>query len=134
MAQDTEDKRIARLVARGVRAEIKRLGFSKGTRRRAEGDDDDEKPEYAEAVSKAMDHLDAADACFKEADDHYDDGDDKHDEGMSFHAKAVEALDTVRESMDDDNAESGEADPDSEKAAARRLRRAKRLAERHQAT
>jgi len=138
MATETEDKRIARLVARGVRAEIKKMGLGKSaprSRRRDAGDGDpdepDMKPEHEESVRKAMDHLDQAEACFKEADDHYDDGDEKHAEGMEHHEAAMDELATVRDALDEDP-EAGEPDPDGEKAAARRLRRAKRLAAQHQ--
>jgi HK97 family phage prohead protease len=133
---ENDEKRIARLVARGVRAEIKRLGLVKAAPRRRDAQDGDPPdgemaPEHEESIRKAMDHLDQAEECFKDADDLYDQADDKHDEAMDHHSKAMDALSEVRDAIDDDNDEGGETDPDDDKAVARRLRRAKRLAAQH---
>jgi hypothetical protein len=125
-----EDKRIARLVARGVRKEIERLGLvSKRTprgRRRSEddnegGDDPSTASDVADAVSKAIDHLDMAGQCFDKADDMHDDADDMHAQGLEHHEMAKAMLEGV-----DENPEAGEADDTTDKAVRRRLEAARK--------
>jgi HK97 family phage prohead protease len=138
MAQETEDKRVARLVARGVRAEMKRLGLVRSAakpRRRdaADGDPDEMKPEHEECIRRALDHLDQADACFKAADEHYDAGDDAHQEALDHHQAAMDELETVRDALGEDPPDDTAAPSDGvgDDGEARRLRRLRRLAAQH---
>lgn len=135
---ETDEKRIARLVARGVAAELKRLGIGKGKlRQRADGDeegDDDGpemKPEHEASMRRAMDHLDAAEAGFKAADEHYDNGDDAHDDAVEHHQAAMDEISTICAAIDESDGDDDDKPADEEeKAKARRLRKAKRLAAR----
>ena len=103
--ESDEDKRLAALIARAVRAELRRLA----PRRRAEGD-----PEPAEEPTEEPDHrveLRAAHLHLKMAKDARDIGDGHHDEAMKRLQRAIAALDD--DGGDDDAGDAGDGDPDN---------------------
>lgn len=120
-----EDKKLAAMIARAVsKAVAKAMVVAKiapAPRRRAEGEDDNQEAgrpdmsdEHENCVRMAHMHMKAMGAALDVAGDHFD--------------NAMDQLDTVKDAMDaappSDDGLSGSDDPEGEKAAATRLKKA----------